>query len=697
MRGIFYNMLNLKHIQKTFVLQHDQSDCGVACLLSLVQYYEGSHTLEELRIQSGTTVRGTTLLGLYQAANSIGFEAEGNEADIEVLKTYNAPLILHLTLGNLEHYVVCYGFEKGMFIIGDPAKGIIRLSAEELDRLWLSKTCLTLTPTPQFKKKTTQQKAQFKWFLNLVQKDIRLLVISALLGVVIAVLGLAMAIFSQKLIDNILPSKDVSKLVQGVLLLTFLLLARIGISTLREYFLLLQAKDFNNRINGQFFIKLLQLPKLFFDTRKVGELIARLNDTQRIQRVIKQLVSTTFIDALVVVITSAFLFYYSWEVGLFTLLSMPIYFFIIRQYNTKIISLQREVMQSYAQVESNYINTFQGVTDIKVANKQRAFSKVNELIFSDSQEKAFALGKVNIKLSWLSGVISIIFLVAVLTYNAIQVLKGQLLLGELMAILTMVSSLLPSVLNLALVSIPINEAKVAFDRMYHFTTIAPEREEGVSISDINSISLQNISFRFAGRKPILQHLSLEIKKGEIVAIIGENGCGKSTLANLLLHFYTPEEGEIIVNENQPLSAISLESYRKLVAYIPQEIAIFNGTVLDNILLGESCSAQDFLAFLTEYGFDTYFNQFPQGLATQLGERGVNISGGQKQLIAFARALFKKPQLLILDEATSAMDKHTEAFVHSILNSIKDKSLIFFISHRLHSLSQIADRYYEISQ
>ena len=403
-------MLNLKHIQKTFVLQHDQSDCGVACLLSLVQYYEGSHTLEELRIQSGTTVRGTTLLGLYQAANSIGFEAEGNEADIEVLKTYNAPLILHLTLGNLEHYVVCYGFEKGMFIIGNPAKGIIRLSAEELDRLWLSKTCLTLTPTPQFKKKTTQQKAQFKWFLNLVQKDIRLLVISALLGVVIAILGLAMAIFSQKLIDNILPSKDVSKLVQGVLLLTFLLLARIGISTLREYFLLLQAKDFNNRINGQFFSKLLQLPKLFFDTRKVGELIARLNDTQRIQRVIKQLVSTTFIDALVVVITSAFLFYYSWEVGLFTLLSMPIYFFIIRQYNTKIISLQREVMQSYAQVESNYINTFQGVTDIKVANKQRAFSKVNELIFSDSQEKAFTLGKVNIKLSWLSGVISIIFL-----------------------------------------------------------------------------------------------------------------------------------------------------------------------------------------------------------------------------------------------------------------------------------------------
>jgi len=683
--------LFLKLIHKTFVLQHDQSDCGVACLLSLVQYYGGAYTLEELRSLSGTTVQGTTLLGLYQAANSIGFEAEGNEADIEVLKAYNAPLILHLTMGNLEHYVVCYGFEKGVFIIGDPAKGIIKLSPKELNSLWRSKTCLTLTPTPQFKKKTTQQKAQFKWFLNLIQKDVRLLLISGLLGTVIAVLGLAMAIFSQKLIDNILPSKDVGKLIQGVLLLTFLLLARIGISVVREYFLLLQAKDFNTRINQQFFSKLLHLPKFFFDTRKIGELVARLNDTQRIQRVIKMLVSATFIDILVVFITSAFLFYYSWQVGVFTLLSIPIYFFVIHKNNAKIVALQREVMQSYALVESHYINTFQGITDIKIGNKQGVFSKVNKTIFLSSQEKAFQLGKVNIKLSWISGAISVIFLVSILVYNAIQVLNGTLLLGQLMAILSMVGSLLPSVLNLALISIPINEAKVAFARMYNFTAIPPEQEEGENINTIDRITLENVSFRFIGRKPILHHLSLQINKGEIVAVVGENGCGKSTLANLLLQFYPPDEGVIYINQQYPLNTIATKSYRSKVAYIPQEVAIFNGNVLDNILLGTPCKAEDLLAFLSEYGFDTYFNQFPQGLATQLGEKGVNISGGQKQLIAFARALFKKPQLLILDEATSAMDRHTEAFVHRILNQIKCDSLTLFISHRLHSLQHFADR------
>ncbi|GJH40361.1 bacteriocin cleavage/export ABC transporter [Capnocytophaga sp. HP1101] len=684
-------MLNLKHIRKTFVLQHDQSDCGVACLLSLVQYYGGAHTLEELRSLSGTTVQGTTLLGLYQAANSIGFEAEGNEADIAVLKVYNAPLILHLTMGNLEHYVVCYGYEKDTFIIGDPAKGVVSLSAEELEVLWRSKTCLTLTPTAQFKKKTTQQKAQLKWFLNLIQKDVRLLLLSGLLGTVIAVLGLAMAIFSQKLIDNILPSKEISKLIQGVLLLTFLLLARIGISVVREYFLLLQAKDFNTRINQQFFSKLLHLPKFFFDTRKIGELIACLNDTQRIQRVIKMLVSATFIDILVVVITSVFLFYYSWQVGVFTLLSIPIYFFVIRKNNTKIVTLQREVMQTYALVESHYINTFQGTTDIKINNKQAVFSKVNEGIFLSSQEKAFQLGKVNIKLSWVSGIISVVFLVSVLVYCAIRVLKGTLLLGKLMAILSMVGSLLPSVLNLALISIPINEAKVAFARMYHFSAMPPEQEEGEAIDNIDSVALENVSFRFAGRKPILHHLSLQINKGEIVAIVGENGCGKSTLANLLLQFYPPDEGTIYINRQYALNTIATKSYRDKVAYIPQEVAIFNGNVLDNILLGTETSSEELVGFLKQYGFDTYFQQFPQGLLTQLGEKGVNISGGQKQLIAFARALFKKPQLLILDEATSAMDRHTEAFVHSVLEQIKHNTLILFISHRLHSLPHLADR------
>lgn len=227
-------MLNQKQITKTFVLQHDQSDCGVACLLSLIRYYGGNNSLEKLREVSGTTRQGTTLLGLYQAANQLGFLAEGNEADTQALIDHGEPVILHVVIEErLQHYVICYGYQNGKFLIGDPAKGVNELS-----------------PTETFQKEESTKKSQRNWFYGLIKEDVKLLVISSLLGVVIAVLGLAMAVFSQKLIDDILPAKNVTKLISGIVLLAILLLARTGISVLREYFLLRQSKDFNNRINN---------------------------------------------------------------------------------------------------------------------------------------------------------------------------------------------------------------------------------------------------------------------------------------------------------------------------------------------------------------------------------------------------------------------------------------------------------------
>lgn len=316
-----------KHIEKTHTIQLDHSDCGVACLLSIIKFYHGNHSIEKLRELSGTTKQGTTLLGLYQVANNIGFKAEGCEADIQSLIEHNQPVILHVVIDKqLQHYVVCYEYskEKG-FLIGDPSMGVCYLSVDELDKIWESKSCLTLELTHNFEKSITSKNNKRKWFLDLIKQDDKLLWISVLLGVIIACLGMAMSIFSQKLIDDILPSHKITKLVSGIGLLTILLLARVGISVLREYFLLQQTKEFNNRINNQFFSSLLYLPKFFFDTRKIGELVARLNDTQRIQSVIKLLTSSLVIDVLVSIISLVFLFGYTWKVGLISLFSLPIY------------------------------------------------------------------------------------------------------------------------------------------------------------------------------------------------------------------------------------------------------------------------------------------------------------------------------------------------------------------------------------
>jgi ABC-type bacteriocin/lantibiotic exporter with double-glycine peptidase domain len=691
--------MNIKHIEKTHTLQLDQSDCGVACLMSLIKLNGGTNSIEKLREWSGTTKQGTTMLGLYQVANKIGFTAEGCEADIQALIDHKQPVILHVVLENqLQHYVVCYGLTpalskgegEGRFLIGDPAKGIYYLTADELDKIWVSKSCLTLETNENFVKAATEKNAQKKWFLNILKEDYKLLWISVLLGVFVAGLGLAMSLFSQKLIDDILPSQNIKKLVSGIALLTVLLLARVGIASLREFFLLQQSKDFNNRINTNFFSSLLQLPKPFFDTRKIGELVARLNDTQRVQRVIKMLASNLVIDVLVSIISLVFLFTYSWKLGLISTFSLPIYFYIIYRSNKKIINSQTEVMQSYAFNESNYINTIQGISTIKNDNKQDVFNKANEHIFANFQEKIFNLGKINIALSWQSGLASVFFLIGVLIYTSIQVFNKEIKLGELMAILGIVSSLMPSIANLALISIPINEAKIAFNRMYEFASIEKEKEEGQPINEINSIAIQNLSFRFAGRSELFTSINLNIKKGKFTAIVGESGSGKSTLGQILQRFYPFENGQIVINNQLQLNQIELKSYRNLIGVIPQEITIFNGNVIDNILLGQVDTPENLNRFLTHFGFETYFNQLPQGVATILGEEGINLSGGQKQVIALARVLYKKPQFLILDEATSAMDRNTENFTMNLFEKIKPNCAILFISHRLNTLKKVAD-------
>jgi ABC-type bacteriocin/lantibiotic exporter with double-glycine peptidase domain len=687
--------MNLKHIESTHVLQHDQSDCGVACLLSIIKFYKGDCSLEKLRELSGTTQQGTTLLGLYQVSNQLGFIAEGFQTNIRTLVEFEQPSIIHVTIENqLQHYLVCYHYDnKKGFLIGDPAKGIYYLSASELNEVWASKKCLTLDPTDTFEKSVTSKNNKRKWFIDLIKQDDKLLWISVLLGVFIACLGMAMSIFSQKLIDDILPSHKITKLVSGIGLLTILLLARVGISVLREYFLLQQTKDFNNRINNQFFSSLLYLPKSFFDTRKIGELVARLNDTQRIQSVIKLLTSSLVIDVLVSIISLVFLFGYSWKIGILSSLSLPIYFYIIYRSNKKIIQSQTEVMQSYAFNEGNYINTIQGISTIKNDNKQEVFKNLNQTVFGIFQEKIFNLGKINIQLSWQSGLASVFFLIGVLVYTSIQVFNKEIKLGELMAILGIVSSLLPSIANLALISIPINEAKIAFNRMYEFASMEKEPEGGQTISEIQSITVQNLSFRFAGRKELFKNINLNIERGKLVAIVGESGSGKSTLGQILQRFYSFESGIIKVNNENELNDIELKSFRNLIGVIPQEINIFNGTVIDNILLGDTVTPETIIEFITQYGFLDYFNQLPQGLGTIVGEEGINLSGGQKQIIALARVLYKQPQFLILDEATSAMDRNTEKFSMELLEKIKPNCAILFISHRLNTLKNIADEIY----
>lgn len=685
-------MKTFKHIKKTHILQQDQSDCGVACLLSLINYYDGESNLEILRKLSGTSKQGTTLLGLYQAATQLGFEAQGNEADIKALIEHNKPVILHLILDQkLQHYVVCYGFNGKTFTIGDPAKGIYEYTEEQLNKVWLSKACLTLEPTQKFEKRNKRQKSKKEWFLKVLKEDYRVISFSLVLGLAISILGMTMAVFSQKLIDDILPSNNINKLIAGIILVGFLLCIRIGFNALRDYFLIHQTKEFNTRIIDKFYTSLLHLPKSFFNSRKIGDLVARLNDTQRVQRVINRIVGNVLIDFLVTISSLTLIFIYSWQSGLIVVLSLPLYALLIYRFNKPIIKSQKEVMQAYALNESNYINSMNGIATIKNTNKQDIFKNINNVIYGNFQSKVFNLGKINLKLSAYSGLFSNFFLVGILTFGSLSVYKDELQLGELMAILGVSGSLLPAVANLALISIAINEAKVAFDRMFEFASTSPEKSGKTKINNFNSIELKKIAFRFPGHSLIFENLSFTVNKGSCHVLVGESGSGKSTLAEIIQKSYEVDKGTIIINNASNINDVNTSQWRKLIGVVPQEVTIFNGNFLSNVLLGDEVEPERFDKFMRSYNFDKFINQLPQGLSTIVGEEGINLSGGQKQILGLMRALYKNPEFIILDEFTSAMDRVTENFALECISKIKADIGVFFITHRLSIVPRIADK------
>jgi len=690
---------NKKEIEKAFIRQRDQSDCGVACLASLVTFFGGEIKIEQLRELSGITKQGTTLLGLFQAANKIGLKAEAFEADIANLKEVDDPCILHIIKDKkLQHYVICYGYENGSFLISDPAVGVKAVAENEIEEQWQSKALLLVKSTPELTTKKEKNNERWSWVKELVKEDIEILGLALALGIFITVLSLSTAIFSQKLIDVILPERDLGKLFLGAGFLTILLFGRSGLSYIRQLFLIRQSKDFNNRIIQKFYGLLLHLPVPFFLNRKTGDLIARMNDAQRLQRTVTFLFANVMIDVLMILVSSIYILSYSYLLGGFILLCVPIYFFLTWYFNDSILDGQKLVMAAHAANESNYVDTIQGVATIKVANKEPFFSELTKTIYDFFQTKIFDLGKIGIKFGLWADLIGIVFIVSMLVFTSMLVLSGEILIGGLVAIFQMTSQLIPSANKLALTNIQIQEARVAFERMYEFASMEPERnddQDSTKFSDIKSVEVSKLSFRFPGRSQLLKEVSFQVKKGEMISLLGESGCGKTTLLQILQRFYNPESGSITINSKINLKDIPVRAWRTNIASVSQQVKIFNGTLLDNICLGNAQEgAQKVVEFCKEYGFDQYFEAFPQHYLTLLGEEGVNISGGQQQLVALARALYQKPELLLLDEATSAMDRRTEQKVLKLLMSLKKNMAIILVTHRVQS-AKLADRIYII--
>lgn len=689
----------MKHtVPRYFRLQQDQYDCGVACLHNILGYYKAELSFERLREWSGSGIQGTTLLGLHQAAGQAGLLVQGAQAGSAAdLLEIQHPSILPVTInGAMLHYVVFYpGVKDNRFLIGDPAKGLTWMEAKELEQIWTTRAVLLLQPGEKLTRWQRQRQKKLSWLWRSLKEDIRLLYAAILLGIICALLNLSTAVFSQRLIDNILPGKKREQLYTGLILLGLLLVMKSLLSRARQFLLIRQGYQFNTRLTGTFYQSILSLGKSFFDNRKTGDLVARLNDTLRIQQAASYILGEMVIQSLTLLVTLFLLFIYCPSIGIFCLLMLPLIYGVVKYFEKQIILQQRSVMIAHAQNESNYVDSIRGIHTIKAMNREGLFAGVARDVFATFQGAVWQLGKVRVRFTTVLEITTALGGLTIIAWGASKTLSGSLHIGALIAILQLSGMLMQTAVVVALTNLQVQEAVVALDRIYEFMLLEPEyHHDAVQAGegDFRKLTMQQVGFRFPGRKLLLKDITLEVEKGEIIAIAGESGQGKSTLLQVLQKFYPVAGGAVLVNDRD-FGSFDTREWRKLIGVVPQEIAIFCGSLLANIAMDTNLVHMEKVPqFCKTHGFDRFFEAFPQGYATILGEGGVALSGGQKQLLALARCLYANPQLILLDEPTAAMDAATEQFAIDVLLGYKERAGMIVISHK-DTLTGIADRVY----
>tara|TARA_Y100000588_G_scaffold383773_1_gene473765 strand:- start:3648 stop:5762 length:2115 start_codon:yes stop_codon:yes gene_type:complete len=685
--------------KKYVVLQHDQKDCGCACLKMALKFYGGDVNLEYLKEISGTSSKGTSFLGLIQASEKIGLSSEAYEASLEDIKTLKDPFIIHIEQKGFLHYILCFGYDsKKGFTIIDPSIGVQFYSDEELLNVWKSGYILIIKKNESIPLAKTQQKDYLNWILDMMKADTSYYISAVFLGVIIALLNMTTLVFTEKLIDVVLPSRSLELLFKTVTIWFVLLLTTTLLGYVRSVVLIQQANNFNVRVFRYFFKRLLKMPKLFFDSKKQGDMIARMNDTQRIQRNIKTIIADSLIEVFVILIALIFLFLYSSEVAFITLASFPILYLCSWLFNTKIKKFQHKMFNDYAHAESHYIDTISGIETIKVFNKETSYFKKNVSKYKAFQNSILKLIKYDINQATFIEICSTIISASAIAYAVLLVFNRVIEVGDLIAIISLIMMIINAVKNTVQLNVEIFESKIAIERMFDFAQRSEElnsKKELVKekeLKSVDSIFIENLSFSYPGQDYLITDANLKLIKDNITFLRGQSGSGKSTLSQLLLKFYKPNSGTITINNGIQLRDIETSLWRDQIAYVPQTIKIFNDSILYNIALDNTISDDVIIDFCeNDLNFRSIFARFKDSYWTILGEEGVTPSGGEKQIIAIARALYSKPKILILDEATASMDKENQNKILDLLNQLKSKMLILFITHN-EQLSQSNSNY-----
>lgn len=642
-------------------------------------------SLEHIRVLTGTNTEGVNLLGLQQAANQIGFEGGAFRATLTDLSDTDDLFILHVRKhDHQQHFVLCIGKEKGKWLIADPEDGLKQYTDNQLMSEWQG-VLLRL----KFRKELNLPKGKSNvagaWFFPLFKRHRRALFQVLVLGILHAVLLFTTSIFTERLVDELLPSRNHTIILNGVLLWAVFLVLALVLSYARSHYTALFSRDFNANLIKRFFDKLLHLPKSFFDSKKTGDLITRLEDVEDIEESTTKWIEDGAIGFLVIVVALSLLFVYDVQLALTNLILLPILFAVVLNRRKQVSASQREAMVSHAMNNANYVDVITGLDVIKSRQAEVRFGRNALALYRTFRNSVFKAEKVGMNFGLVVQSMAILITMLVIGISCFKVLHGSLEMGNFLAIISISSIASARTTEMAYALIDFEQAKISFERMYDLISQRTEEsrnEEALIVKSKNELRVHRLSFSFPGHTPLLKDVSLNLRAGRLVTLLGESASGKSTLINLLAALYNPISGAVCFNGQDIYE--SKMNWRGIVGVVPQETKVFNATFWENVAI-KSIGEKDQVAkqrvetLIMDLGLQLFTDQ-PLRMDSVLGENGIKLSGGQKRILSLLRALYHRPKVLLLDEATSSLDWRGEILVEKIIQKLKCEILILQITH-----------------
>jgi ATP-binding cassette, subfamily C, bacteriocin exporter len=673
------------------IRQRDITDCGAACLASVAAYYNLKLPVSRIRQLASTDKKGTNVLGLIEAATKIGFDAKGVKGEYESLYKVPTPAIAHIVVKEvLYHYVVIYEVTPKYVLVMDPAEGVVqKYSHPEFRKEWTG-ILILLLPNQDFHASDANTSIAAR-FWSLISPH-RSILMEALFGALVyTIIGLSTSIYVQKIVDYVLidGNKNLLNLMSVVMIL--LLLIQVFIGIIKSIFTLRTGQAIDAQLILGYYKHLLKLPQQFFDTMRVGEIISRINDAVKIRAFINDISIVLAVNIFVIIFSFALMFTYYWKLALVILLVIPFYgiiYFITNKLNRRV---ERKLMETSADLESQLVESLNSVSTIKSFGLENFTNQKTESRFFTLLSSVYQSGINSILGENSAEFFSRMFTILLLWVGAGFVLDNEITMGELLSFYTLIGYFTGPGASLIGMNKTIQNAVIAADRLFEIMDLEREKDENkikLTRELVGDITFKGVQFRYGSRHTVFNDLNLQISKGKVSAIVGESGSGKSTLISILQNLYSLQAGNVYIGDYD-LRYIENESLRKLVSVVPQRIDLFAGNVIENIAVGEyEPDIKMIMNICSGLGILEFIEKLPSGFNTYLGENGSTLSGGQKQRLAIARALYREPEVLILDEATSSLDSASERYVQTMIEMLKKKKkTVIIIAHRLSTVAQ----------